>query len=62
MRNILFNNVYLGKLVTSSSGNTYIFEPGTAWLILLVFGVGYVLIGAFLTTYFAPHTARSGTP
>lgn len=62
VRTILFNEVFLGKMITYTTGYTYAYEPGTGWMILWVFGVGYVLVGAALTTYFAPHTARSGTP
>jgi len=62
IRTILFNEVYLGKMITSSTGFTFVYNPGTAWMISWVFGLGYVITGAALTSYFAPHTARSGTP
>ena len=62
VRTILFNNVFKGKMITSYTGTTFAYNPGTAWLIFWTFGLGYVLIGSLLTTYVAPHTARSGTP
>jgi H+/Cl- antiporter ClcA len=62
VRTILFNSVFKGKMITSYTGTIFAYNPGTAWLIFWTFGLGYVMIGALLTTYLAPHTARSGTP